>query len=108
MLRVYENAVAVCRAAAGVARSIERFDGDLARQLRRAAASVALNIAEGSGASGGNRRQRYHSALGSAREVVACFDVAQAMGYVTLVDAGARRQLDIVIGTLTNVLRLRT
>ena len=106
MLRIYDDAVAMCRDAAMVAKAVERFDGDLARQLRRAAASVPLNIAEGSGASGGNRRQRYHSALGSAREVVACFDVASAM-YAGPIDNAARKRLDVIIGTLTNVLRLR-
>ena len=106
MLRIYDDAVAMCRDAAVVAKAVERFDSDLARQLRRAAASVPLNIAEGSGASGGNRRQRYHSALGSAREVGACFDVAAAM-YAGPIDGAARRRLDVIIGTLTNVLRLR-
>ena len=79
MLRIYDDAVALCGDVARAARSIERCDADLGRHLRRAATSVALNIAEGSAASGGNRRQRYHSALGSAREVAACFDVAAAM-----------------------------
>ena len=108
MLRIYQDALVMCRDAAAAAKAIERFDSDLARQLRRAAASVPLNIAEGSGASGGNRRQRHHSALGSAREVGACFDVAAAMGYVAPVDAGMRRTLDVVIGTLANALRLTT
>jgi four helix bundle protein len=106
MLRIYFDAVEVCREVAVVAKAIERSDGDLARQLRRAATSVVLNIAEGSGSSGGNRRQRYHSALGSAREVVACFDAAEAMAYVEPVGR-TRNRLDIVIGTLTHVLRLR-
>ena len=60
---------------------IEHRDTDLARQLRRAAASVALNMAEGTGSHGGTRRQRFLSALGSANEVLACFDVAAALGY---------------------------
>ena len=58
--------------AAGMAEAIERRDGDLARQLRRAAASVALNVAEGMGNTSGHKRQRYQTALGSAREVIAC------------------------------------
>jgi four helix bundle protein len=107
MLRIYRDAVEMCRDAGVVAKAIERSDGDLARQLRRAATSVVLNIAEGSGASGGNRRQRYHSALGSAREVVACFDAAEAMAYVERVDGRARGRLDVILGTLTNVLRLK-
>jgi four helix bundle protein len=35
---------------------------------RRASASVALNLAEGSGSAGGTRNSRYRTALGSARE----------------------------------------
>jgi hypothetical protein len=66
-----------------------------------------LNVAEGSGVAGGNRRRRYHSALGSAREVVACFDVAEAMAYVEPVGGGLRARLDVIVGTLTKVLRLR-
>ena len=31
---------------------------------------------------GGNRRLRYATALGSARETMACFDVAVAMDYL--------------------------
>jgi len=38
---------------------------------------------------------------------VACFDVAAAM-YAGAIDCAARKRLDVIIGTLTNVLRLRT
>ena len=68
---------------------------------------MVLNIAEASGVSGGHRRQRHHSALGSAHEVVACFDVAEAMAYIAPVSGAMRRRLDVIVGTLTNVLRLR-
>jgi four helix bundle protein len=73
----------------------------LARQMRRAASSVVLNIAEGSGSSGGTRRERYRNALGSAREVVACIEVARAWQYADL-DADILHE---VIGTLVNVTR---
>jgi len=106
MLRIYSLVLQLCRDVAVIAKAVERFDGDLARQLRRAGQSVALNLAEGSGSFGGNRRQRYFSSLGSSREVGACFDVAEAFGYVS-VEKEVRERLDIVIGTLTNVLRLR-
>ena len=66
MLRIYVEFLDVLRAMRPLIEKIERRDGDLGRQLRRAAASVALNMSEGSGSEGGTRRQRYLSALGSA------------------------------------------
>lgn len=107
MLRIYSVAVEMCRDAGVIARSIERFDSDLARQLRRAATSVVLNLAEGSGSFGGHRKQRYHNALGSAHEVLGCYDSAEAMQYLDSVAPTVRRRLDEIIGTLINVLRLR-
>jgi four helix bundle protein len=90
-MRVYEQAMKVVRMVAGVAEGIGRHDRDLLGQLKRAASSVPLNIAEGLGNKGGNRELRFHTALGSAREVAACVDVAVAFGYVghdaELVDA---------------------
>jgi four helix bundle protein len=79
---------------------IDAHDRDLARQLRRAASSVALNISEGSGSRGGTRRERYHNALGSARESGTCLDVAVALGYVEQIDAGLLDRLDHVTATL--------
>ncbi len=103
MLRIYSVALEVAKDAAVIADAIGRRDSDLARQLRRAVCSIALNIAEGSGSAGGNRRARYATALGSARETRACFDVAVAMGYVGGPDAGVLERLGQVIGTLTRV-----
>ena len=83
---------------------IEGHDKDLARQLRRAASSVALNLSEGSG-SGGTRRERYRNALGSARETTACLEVAVALGYVEEVSAEVLAALDHVRGTLVKIVR---
>ena len=82
-MRIYLVAIEVARMMVPVLEEIERRDRDLARQTRRAVPSVALNIAEGSGSQGGNRRARYFNALGSAREVSACLEVAEVMGYMT-------------------------
>ena len=104
MLRIYSDYLGVLRDLRPVVSAVEARDTDLARQLRRAAASVALNIAEGAGNDGGTRRQRYFSALGSAREVSACLHVADALGYAP-VDPGLQQRLGAVIGVLVRVTR---
>ena len=105
MLRIYSVALEVARDSAVAARGIALQDADLARQLRRAAASVPLNIAEGAGVQGGNRRLRYATALGSARETRACFDVAVALDYIAPLGFEALDRLDKVIATLVKVSR---
>ena len=95
MLRIYDVMIEVLRAMKPVLVQIEGHDRDLSRQLRRAASSVALNIAEASGSRGGTRMERYRSALGSAREVGACLDVAEAFGYVASIDEGVRAGDDL-------------
>jgi four helix bundle protein len=101
MLRIYDTAVSMIREMRPAIEAIERKDRDLGRQLRRAASSVVLNIAEGSGCCGGTRKQRYRDALGSAREVGGCIDIARAFGYVDI----RARGLPEIIGTLVNVTR---
>ena len=100
-LKVYGVALDAVRRVGPLAQRIGRVDRDLARQLRRASASVALNLAEGETADGGNRRARFDSAMGSARESIACLEVAEALGYVGRPDIGAATdRLDQVIATL--------
>jgi four helix bundle protein len=101
MLRIYEIAIRMVEEMGPALAAIERRDRDLARQMRRAASSIVLNLAEGSGSSGGTRRERYRNALGSAREVAGCIDVARAWRYADVRADG----LGQVIGTLVNVTR---
>jgi four helix bundle protein len=100
MLRIYVTILEVIRALRPIVTAIEMHDRDLARQLRRAMASIALNVQEGSGSNGGTRRERYRNALGSARETGACLDVALALGYVDDIDATLLDALDKVRATL--------
>src|ERR1700720_105294 len=86
MLRIYDTSLDVISELRPVIRSIQRHDGDLAKQLRRAIASVALNIAEGSYARGQSRPALYQVALGSAKESKACLDVALRLGYLESID----------------------
>ena len=61
---------------------IGKHDRPLKDQLRRAAQSVALNLAESTGHQSGNRRLRLESALGSTYETRACLHIAARWGYV--------------------------
>src|SRR5580704_9659961 len=103
MLRIHDEMLDVIRSMRGALGAIERRDSDLARQLRRAASSVVLNVAEGSGSFGRVRTVRYRTALGSARETLACLRVAEAFGYVEAVPDAVRDRMNRVIGTLVRV-----
>lgn len=62
--------------------AIAQHDPDLAQQLRRAAASVPLNLSEGRRRNGRDRLHLWRVAAGSADEVVATLRVAEAWGHV--------------------------
>lgn len=103
MLRIYPVVLEVITSLRPLLVQLQRKDPDLARQLRRASASVALNLAEGMYSRGRNRVARYHNALGSMRESTACLEVAVALGYISAIDADLRTRLDHVTGTLVRL-----
>jgi four helix bundle protein len=105
MLKVYDGMIHVLGMLRGVLVQVEKHDRDLGGQLRRAASSVALNIAEGSGSHGGTRLARYRTAMGSARETEACLDVAVALGYVGTVDPALTGKLGEVQAMLAALVR---
>jgi four helix bundle protein len=80
MLKIYPVIIEFIGSLRPLLAQIERRDRDLGRQLRRASSSVALNLAEGAYSRGELRTARYHSALGSMREVHACLEVARRLG----------------------------
>ena len=104
MLMIYEVILEVVGELKPVMRAIERHDADLARQMRRAACSVALNTAEGMYSGGRNKGARYQTALGSMRETLACVEVAGALGYVDTVDARTEDRIRRIIGTLVRLI----
>ncbi|HLK38805.1 MAG TPA: four helix bundle protein [Polyangiaceae bacterium] len=103
MLKIYDDMLVAVRLLRGVVAAIEKRDADLARQLKRAGSSVVLNLAEGSGSAGGIRRARYRTALGSARETLACLETAEAWGYVRTLPDGLIACMNRVVGTLVRI-----
>ena len=81
-LDCYQLSISLISRLAPLMASIAKRDRDLASQLKRAASSVSLNIAEATRVTGGNKTQRFHTAAGSARETLAALQVATAWGYV--------------------------
>lgn len=81
-LRVLEDIVRTVGDIHRLSRIVARQDGDLAKQIRRAVSSVALNAGEGLHASGGNRALRMESAMNSGREVILGLRIAGAAGYL--------------------------
>lgn len=79
---VYIKARGVVQALRPILQAVREADAKLADQLRRAAQSVVLNIAEGRGNKGGNAELRFATACGSAKEVRAALDVASDRGCV--------------------------
>jgi four helix bundle protein len=103
MLRIYPVLLDLVRFVTPLIKELERSDPDLARQCRRAISSAPLNVAEGSYSRGKNRAARYHTALGSLREVLACFEVGAALGYLPDVKPALRSRFDHVLGTLVRL-----
>ncbi len=104
-LRIYSVAIETVQKLRPLMDRIKSRDSNLADQLRRAATSIPLNLHEGAYSQGGNSRARFYSALGSAAEVRACLDVAEALGYVDNVDNGLRDRLDQIVATLHRLSR---
>ena len=101
---VYVRAREVVRELGPVVQRIREQDAKLADQLKRAAQSVLLNIAEGRGNDAGNARLRFSTACGSAKEVRAALHVASDWGYIeTQKAAHLDRRLDRVCA-ITGVL----
>jgi len=80
---VLEQAVSIIERCRPLVDAIQRKDRDLASQVRRAASSVVLNIAEAFGNAGGNARLRFETARGSLYEAQAGIRTAVAWGYFT-------------------------
>jgi four helix bundle protein len=81
-LDAYKCALQFASLAFRILEELPRGHGELADQLRRAALSIPLNIADGAGKPSPNDRSRYHAtARGSAME---CGAVLELLGLLRL------------------------
>ena len=99
MFIAYEVSVQLIRNLRELVPVIQRFDRNLADQMQRAATSVTLNLAEGQRLRAGNQRKHYEIAHGSANEVKASLDLAEAWGWVADTEA-PRKILDRLLALL--------
>ncbi len=104
-LRVYQTALRMVKEVNRLARKIPRDHIDLVWQLRRAARSVLLNIAEGAGEFAPLEKARiYRIARRSAWETIAALDMALEEGFLVDQDvANVLELLDALIGMLTTM-----
>ena len=96
---VYGAALGLVSGLRSVLVDLAKSDRSLADQLRRAASSVVLNIAEGTRRTGKDRVHFFRIAAGSAAEVRAALDVARAWGMIGAAPA-AEAELDRLLAML--------
>ena len=101
---MYRCAVTFLTLSGPLASHAPRGHGELADQLRRAALSIPLNIAEGSGKVDRDAHRYYRTSRGSALECAAILDAFEALGLVDGEELGAARQLiERVVAMLTKM-----
>ena len=105
-LDVYRAALEALPLAYAIA---ECADVDTKRQIKRAALSINLNIAEGAGRRwGDDQRQFFRIARGSALEVAAAMDALEALRLVTRNPSKAPSALDALDALLERIVAMLT
>ena len=107
VLKIYPVILEVVRRVAPMVRGLRARSATLGDQMERALVSIPLNVAEAAYSRGRNRQLRYHSALASARETLACLETAEAMGFVGPVEPELAALFHRVIGTLVRLVEPR-
>ncbi len=79
---VYNVALELVRSLRPIIAELRTHSSNIADQIERAATSIVLNIGEGNRRAGKDRRKFFVMAQGSASEVLAALDVADAWGWI--------------------------
>lgn len=102
-LEIYPVVLELVRRLAPEIPVLRRAGAALADQFERALISIPLNVSEGAYSRGRNRLARYQNACASAREALACWETAQALGRVGPMDPDVLALFRQVIGTLVRL-----
>src|SRR5262245_43886529 len=78
-----ERSIELAAAVKAVIEAVEKRDRSLADQIKRASASISLNLSEGAQRVGRDRANLYRVASGSAAELQTAIKIAVAWGYVS-------------------------
>jgi four helix bundle protein len=103
-LRLYPVVLELVRALAPYLPVLRARSSTLGDQLERSLISIPLNVAEGAYSRGRNRQARCQSAAASAREALACFETAHALGWVEPLPEDLAALFHRVIGTLVRLI----
>ena len=102
-LKIYAVVLELVRRLAPLLPVLRARSTTLGDQFERALTSIPLNTAEGAYSRGKNRQARYQSAAASAREALACWETAQALGWVGPLEPELLALFHRVIGTLVRL-----
>jgi four helix bundle protein len=100
MLVIYSVILSFVEDVATLTPRIAHHDPDLARQLRRASSSVALNCAEAMYARGRSRTHCYGIALREMRESYAALEVSVRLRYLPPLEEKLEDRIQRILGTL--------
>jgi len=93
-LDAYRVAISLFKGVEGAAAQFPRGHRDIKDQMRRAAAAVARNVAEGANRQHpGDKIARFLVARGEAAECEATLEMAQIVGAIDVVEAARLRKL---------------
>jgi four helix bundle protein len=107
-LKIYPVVLQLVREVGAVLPQLKARSPALGDQLERALVSVPLNTAEGAYSRGRNRLARFQSAAASAREVLACLETAEALGWASPLEPELAALFHRVIGTLVRLAEPRS
>jgi four helix bundle protein len=100
MLVIYSVILSFVEDVAALTPRIAHHDPDLARQLRRASASVVLNCSEGMYARGRSRTHCFNIALREMRESYAALEVSVRLRYLPPLEEKLEDRIQRILGTL--------